>query len=199
LIKNIDGRIANIELVHLDLSGSSIESLETLPLSLQSLKLDSAKSLSSKDLFDGISRLKSLEFLDLSHTVIDDVVLIHILNSCSRLRRLKLSGCSNISDLGIRSVFEICAELELLDFSHNWKVTHNFWQSLTVKSGRKLDSVGVAQTNIAPVFVEPLREFLSNQSGKDDVVCSRIPLESVDYFGRHVRTELDSVVRLRAL
>ena len=144
-------------------------------------------------------RLSALELLDVSSTEIDDAGLIHVVNHCGRLRRLKISGCSKITDIGIRAIFEICGNLEIFDFSHNWKVSHNFWEALTIRSRTKLIAVGIAHTNLAPVFIDPLREFLFAETGNSEAVCGRAPIEAVDYLGQNPRGPIDHLIVMQIL
>jgi hypothetical protein len=97
------------------------------------------------------------------------------------LRRLKCSGCRGVTDDGVCVVLEDLANLELLDISNNWQVSHNIFTTIT-KLNPGFQALGIAKTNLAPIFVEQVANRVWELTGRFGSVHHQHPLEAVCYF-----------------
>ena len=172
-------------LVHLDLSKSSVTSLINLPATIKSLKLDNIATLTSYAMAAALSKLPNLELLDLSQTNANNDVLAK-LRGCGKLRRLKVSGCRGVTDPGVKDVLENAPELELLDVSNNWQISHALFTADTGISRVSLNfqALGLCKTNLIPIFAEQVANHLLSLTGRFGTVFHQHPLEAIDNVGK---------------
>jgi F-box/leucine-rich repeat protein 2/20 len=67
-----------------------------------------------------------LKVLNLSYTSVDDETLYVISKNCPGLLQLLLESCNNVTNKGVKHVFENCTQLREIDLGYCYKVFVNF-------------------------------------------------------------------------
>ena len=109
-----------------------------------------------------------------------------------------------MTDPGARVVLETLPDLEMLDISNNWQVTHNLFSAAdgVTRISSRFVALGVAKTNLVPIFVEQIANRILDLTGNFGTVYHQHPLDAIAYTAKHVplveQPELDSSCMLRA-
>ena len=193
---------SSIQLIHLDISKSSISSTVDLlqfKNSLRSLRLANVTSLTPIALTTGLE-LPNLEICDLTGTSASNETLQKLVSNCPLIRRLKVSGCRGVNNTGVVAVLSGFEHLELFDISLNFQVNEIFTQNLSIRAKTKFKLLGVFATNLVPIFLNDLNDFFLTETGNPNVVYHKNSAEAITYSSDLLPpTSLESSIKLKGL
>ena len=193
---------SSIQLIHLDISKSSLSStidLLQFKNSLRSLRLANVTSLTPIALTTGLE-LPNLEICDLTGTSANNETLQKLVLSSPLIRRLKVSGCRGVHNSGVAAVLSGFEHLELFDISSNFQVNEIFTQNLSIRAKTKFKLLGVFATNLVPIFLNDLNDFFLTETGNPNVVYHKNSAEVITYSSDLLPpTSLESSIKLKGL
>lgn len=124
--KGVESLLENLPLLHtiiltnLDqITDDILKHLAEQCVLLMAVDLTGCKKITDQGL-GFLAKLTSLTYVKLSNTKVSDQGIVNLVQgpSSSRIKELRLDGCANVTDLGLRAIGKYCKNIEVLIFNN---------------------------------------------------------------------------------